>query len=141
MNLTNEQIAKIRLWEATSEQLADLKKKESEYRKAVIAEMFPQLDEGTNSVNLGASGFRLVAIQPYMYKVDADMFALVKDELEQFGNIQIDELVRYKPELSTRIYKALAGDAKKLMESCVTITPGSCSLKIDTSKRSKNEHA
>lgn len=135
MNLTQEQIVKISLWQTTAEKLAELKEQEMAYRKAVIAEIFPQIEEGTTSVNLGNSGFRLVATQPLIYKVDGEMFSTIKDVLEEFGTIQVDELVRFKPELSTPVYKSLSGEVKALMETCVTITQGSCSLKIDKSKK------
>lgn len=114
-------------WFQLDEQLRDLKTREIALRKEIFAELFPEPKEGTNKVAVPGNA-QLVATFPYNYKVDADS---VEAALKHVPKAKQDTLVKWKPELAISVYRALSKKAMTdFTAECLTITPGTPSLKI-----------
>jgi len=78
---------------------------EMDLRKEVVALFFPESKEGTNTLAL-QNGWKLKYIKKLDYQIQRDILDEVKDELFAL-NAPLDEIIKYKPFLSTSAYKTL----------------------------------
>lgn len=123
-------------WYLTTQAVLPLKEAESNMRKSIFSMAFPEPKEGTNSLKL-ADGYVLKGIYGYNRKVDNELLTNIFEKLVE-AEIPIDMLVKYKPEVKVTIYKALSEQQRNLFDQCLTIEPGSPSLKIEKPKRVKD---
>ncbi len=118
-------------WYQASEKLKTLKAKELELRKLVVAEYFPELNEGTNKAEIPGDSI-LVATLPYNYSLDADN---LEAGMEHIPKTKRDKLVTYKPSMSLAVYRTLTKKAMTAFTAeCVSIKPGTPTLKIEVPK-------
>jgi len=115
-------------WDATKKQLSQLKMKEALLRKAIFESFFPAPVEGTNKFPLNG-GWLLKADYPIERKVDPTSLDLNKERLREIG-IPVDDLIRYKPELSKRPYNKLTDEQRTEFDEVLIIKPGSPQLEI-----------
>jgi len=132
--MTPEQIAKLAEWN-NALQLAEgakvLVAKEQELRKEIAALFFLEPTEGTNKVEL-EQGWTLKLTHKIDRKVDEAALPAVQEQLRLL-EINPDPLVKMKPDLDTKAYKALKlvnPDAAKVFEQALIIKPASPTLEL-----------
>lgn len=125
----------------TKKALAALQQLEREKRATLYTTLFPGNVDTTETLDLG-NGFKLKATGSLNYRLtfstkdDGDKpLQNALDAIEKTGNegaFIADRLVRWKPELSVSEYKKLetASPIKALIDSVLTITPGSPTLEL-----------
>jgi hypothetical protein len=104
-------------------------------------------EDGTESVDL-PDGKALKIKRTVRYELDdktvagsnsdASPLDIALEKIEDTidgGKLIADRLVKFKPSLSVSEYKQLGDDAKKIIDTAVTIKPGSTSIEIVTPKR------
>jgi len=123
-----EYLAKLSEWQGVANHLATLKAREMELRKELFAFAFPNPLEGTNKVDL-PEGWLLKGVYKLDRSVDEAAFNAIKDQLRAI-NVNPDPLVRLKPELAVRDYKALSDQARGIMDQALIIKPGAPSLEL-----------
>jgi len=130
--------------------LAALKEKELELRKYIVNRAFPQKEEGTNTLDLGA-GYELKAVVKYNYKLtDNDTVDKTLQEIAAVGNegaFIADRLCSWTPNFQKTEYNKLKDDAEagnetakqilKLVEKMLTITDAAPTLTIKEPKAKK----
>jgi len=127
-------------WNAASEELARAKNVEMLLRNRVFKGKFPAPVEGTNSVPL-LNDYVLKATYKMNRTVELEAISTLADDLREAG-INTTELIKYKPELDVKAYKALNADQRQVSDMCLTVKPGTPSLEIVLPKRaSKSVHA
>lgn len=132
--------ADIALWWETQQQLSKLKATEALLRNKIFKHWFPAPVEGTNSLPL-PDGF--VAKGVYKINRDVDEAALklytssqvvegvpAGPSVFEAHQISVDALIRYKPELNIRAYRALTDEQRKIFDQALTIKVGMPDLKI-----------
>lgn len=113
-------------WYELVEKLKVLKAQELEMRVKLFSTYFPEPEEGTNFCDI--QGGELVADLPYSYTLDRDT---MEEALESIPTTKRDKLIGWKPSLVTSVYNKLSvGARKKFTAACLTVTPGTPSLKI-----------
>ena len=115
-------------WQALQAELTRVKNNELLLRQRLFRHFFPVAKEGTNHHNLG-HGYKLDAVVPYTREVDAEALLGLSNELPAAG-IDLDALIKYKPSLVTSAYRDLTDVQQKLFDRCLTIKPGSPTLKL-----------
>lgn len=132
--MNTEQIIKLQEWTAVLQEVAGAKlviEKEQALRKEVAKLFFVEPAEGTNTEDL-EGGWKLKLTHKIDRKVDEASLFAVKEELRKL-NINPDALVRFKPELDTKAYKALKlvnEDAAKVFEQALLIKEASPALEL-----------
>lgn len=120
-------------WYELKEQLDTLRAKEMLMRKSIFSRLFPKPVEGTNKVDL-ADGFVLKATHKIDRKVDEAALANLKEEFFA-EKIPIDNLVRWKPDLSVSAYRKLNPVQVNLFDRALIIKEGSPTLEIVKPKK------
>jgi hypothetical protein len=117
-------------WYEMNERLGKLRFQESMLRKQVVARFFPEDKEnpGTHKYNLPGD-YILRAEMSLEYKIDNAALTNVKGQLKDH-KINVDKLVRWKPELEVKHYKTLNDDQKALVSSFITAKLGSPKVTI-----------
>lgn len=121
--------------EVLNQQIAALKEEELALRKEIFEACFENPVEGTNSFNLNG-GY----VVKFTHKINRtlDMAALpTVRELLTEANVNVDDLIRMKPELSVTTYKKLPDSARQIMDMAITSKPGTPSYEIVLPKRVK----
>lgn len=120
-------------WYIIKNKLDDLKREEGELRKRLFGYYFPSPKEGTNTQKL-PDGWALKGQHVINRKVDEAALETMRPSLEEKG-IVVDNLIRWKPELNTTLYRTLSDDDRKEFDLCLTISDGSPQLTIVKPKR------
>lgn len=120
-------------WFKLKKKLDDLKFKESSLRRKIFGTYFPDPKEGTNTFKM-PDGFHLKAVHPINRKVDEAALQVLRGKFEERGII-VDNVLRWKPEVATREYKALSEKDRKFFDQCLVITDGSPQLSIVKPKK------
>lgn len=128
--------ADLAAWYEMAQQLKTLRAKEMTLRKKIFGNAFPDPKEGTNSYKL-ADGYMLKAQHKLDRSIDPGAFDAMKDVLRKH-EINPDSLVRYKPELVLREYRALGEKDRQLFDQCLIVKPGSPSLEIVMPKKASS---
>jgi hypothetical protein len=120
-------------WQEAVKQLEAIKARELELRKAVFALVFPDATEGTNSHQLG-QGWQLKAQVNYNYNLDKDAGKVEAVQVQLADKLHLateaERIFDWKPKLSVREYRLLPPDAKRLVDSVLTISPGTPQLEL-----------
>lgn len=135
-SLTQQQL--LDLWYASVQALEKAKElvaEEQMLRRGVASMFFPEAKEGTTDVPL-SDGYVLKATVQYRREVDKAAFLALRDELQQAG-VNPDTVVRWEPELETKEYRTLAGDALALLNTVVTTKAGLPAIAIVLPKRKR----
>lgn len=128
-NVTQSDLAQ---WYEMKKQQSALKASEMLLRMKIFKFFFPNPQEGANKAfdddRLG-NGFKLSATYPIDRKVDEGIFEAMKDKLKEAG-IQPQSIVKYKPELELKQYRALTDEQRHLVDQFLQIKPGSPQMEI-----------
>jgi hypothetical protein len=138
-------------WYELRETLAKVKQAEALLRARIYRHYFKDPKEGTNSVDIDdGTGAVLKAQRVIDRKVDVGAFdALRKTQNEQWGDerisgavpgvplLKLDELVKWKPEVSITEYRKLTDNERAYFEQCLIIKDGSPQLEVVIPKRAK----
>lgn len=124
---------KIQEWVDAANELNAARDKESQLRKEIFGEHFPDPKEGTNTVNLD-NGWKLKAVHKLNRTLDKAALPAVLKEMEEGSE---ERLINYKPELKLKEYKALAEAQKQILNQAVTTKPGTPSLELVPPKETK----
>lgn len=128
-------------WKATKAEFNRLQQLEREKRAALYKGLFPNNIDTTETIELGG-GYLFKATGSLNYKLafskkengDAALNAVL-DQIEKTGNegaFLAERLVTWEPSLAVGEYKKLAADSpiKRLLDTVLTITPGSPTLEL-----------
>ena len=138
-------------WYKLRETLAQVKQAEALLRARIYRHYFKDPKEGTNTHDIGdGTGAVLKASRVIDRKVDIGALdALRKTQNEQWGEqkvpgsvpevplLKLDELVKWKPEVSISEYRKLTDNERRYFEQCLIIKDGSPQLEIVIPKRAK----
>lgn len=120
-------------WYVLQDKIAKLKASEMLLRTKIFKFFFPTPVEGTNTAEL-PDGFALKGQYKIQRDIDQGAFEALKDRLREAG-INADKLVRWKPELTMKEYRALTEEERQLADQFLIVKPGAPSLEIVQPKR------
>lgn len=123
--------AKLTEWQnkvAQIEAQAHLTVEERKLRAEVFALAFPKPAEGTNNEEL-PQGWKLKGTLKIDRKLDEAALPAVKEAIRAMG-VNPDPLVKYKPELALKDYRALPPEVMKVFDTCLTIKPALPSIEL-----------
>ena len=121
--------------EVLNQEIANLKFKEQELRKRIFGACFENPVEGANNFALPA-GYTLKFTHKINRTVDASVLPIIREELAEH-KVNMDDVIRLKPELSVGTYKKLSPEARLVMDKAVTSKPGTPSYEIVAPKAKK----
>lgn len=126
-------------WFKMKDELNKLKIAEHLLRQRIFMKFFPLPMEGTNTLDLGSviessAGYALKAKYPIERKIDPTLLKNLSPQLAE-AKINVDSVVRYKPELALREYRTLTAEQAKVFNQCLDIKPGSVQLSIEPIKK------
>lgn len=137
---------------------------ERSMRAELFGAFFPSPKEGANDYTL-STGHVLKGVYPIDRKVDPGIVAALRtlrvgqlepamvqelhldtappDQLvTEALRLNVDELLKWTPEVDTKVYRELTDEQRKVFDRCLTIKPGSLSMKIaDPPKRGQPKTA
>lgn len=116
-------------WQNLSRQLSTLKEQEFELRKQIFTACFPKPKEGANAF-LMADGAKLKATYSINRTVDDAVWRPIRSLLISEG-YEADDIVRYKPDLATGVYKKLPPDIRRRVDKAITAKPGAPQLRVE----------
>lgn len=118
---------------------ARIKTKESANRAMLIDTFFPGAGYGSNSLDVD-DGRTLTVTMGQTFKVDDTMLDAIREPMrEQFG-VNVDAIVRWKPELNKVVYDSLSEEERQFFAQCLTIKDDSPQLKITEPTRWRDPH-
>lgn len=132
--------ADIEEWYRVAEQLKKLKSKEALLRSRLFRHFFPSPKEGVNTYNIG-DGTGAVLKGTYVVNRAVDpgsleaLRAAVQEEGSNLPRINVDSLVKWKPEVVLSQYRKLTDEERHTFDQCLIIKPGSSQLKVEIPKR------
>lgn len=100
--------------------------RDKELRGMIYSMAFAGLEDGkTHNQPLG-NGYKLKGKRPISYKLSGDVDAALEAiaAIGNEGSFIADRLVKWTPSLSLTEYNGLSDDMRKLIDPCVTTTPG-----------------
>lgn len=120
-------------WNALDESLSTIKAQEMIFRKEVEKHFFPNhKKEGTENVPLG-NGYNLKGVFKLNVKiVDKDNLEATLNQMLEGGTPAeiVSRLISYEPKLSTKEYKNLLPEAKKVFDTVLEIKESAPSFEI-----------
>lgn len=124
----------IKQWDDMCKQLAAAKQAELNLRMLVVSTVFPNLPEGTNTVELG-NGWKIKATGVNNYNLDKDVTKVESalDAIEATGpegKFLGERLVSWAPKLSVAEYRTLPPIVKAIIDAVLTIKPGTPQLEL-----------
>lgn len=133
--LTKEFLDALVELETLNQQMKDMKEREQALRVRIFGACFENPVEGTNNFPLPA-GYVLKFTHKINRIVDASVLQSVREELETL-KVNMDDVIKFKPELAVGTYKKLTPEAKLVMDKAVTSKPGTPSYEIVLPKKSR----
>lgn len=115
-------LAKLTLWQQTKAQAEQLTATERRLREELFSVAFPAPTEGTNNIDL-PEGWKLKGVLKINRTLDEAALPAVMEAVRGM-NFNPDPLVKYKPELALRDYKALPENVRHVFDAALTIKPG-----------------
>lgn len=131
--LTQDQL--LLAWQKARDELSKAAANEITLRRNVIASFFPTTkpdEEGTRNYELG-NDWRLKAVFKLNYNVDKKNVDTMLDQLEKSGDdgkFIAERIINWSPSLSVKEYRELSDAQKKIVDTVITIKPGTPSLEI-----------
>lgn len=101
---------------------------ERKLRQEVFAMAFPKPAEGTNNEEL-PEGWKLKGTLKIDRKFDEAALPAVKEAVRAMG-FNPDPLVKYKPELELKLYRAMPPEVMKVFDTALTIKPALPSIEL-----------
>lgn len=108
---------------------------EQELRKTVAPLFFEKIEIGTSYADL-PNGYRLRLKASANRKIDEAALKATLDKLRDM-NVNADALIRTKPEIITKEYKALTKEEKAVFDQAVIENPPSLALDVIPPKEEK----
>jgi hypothetical protein len=129
-------------WYKAQKDLAFLKAREAQLRSIIFKNKFPNPVEGTNTVALDDGTSAVIkATHVINRNVDIGSLDALRAAQQQEGyngpKVNLDEVIRWKPELSVTAYKALTAEEQMFVDQALIVKPGSPQLEITIPKRAK----
>lgn len=124
--MNKKQEADLAEWNSLSGELANLKAKELRLRKKVVASLFKDPKEGTNTLEL-AGDWKLKMKHTINRKLDEASLPAVWENLPEGSE---DRLVKYKPSLVKKAYDVLSDEELEAFNEAIITSPGSPSLEL-----------
>lgn len=129
-------------WMELSERLGLEKAREVILRNEIIKLIYPKgvIPKGTNNFPVG-EGWVVKVAGKENAKVDetliAETRALIEAKIEagEVTPFDLDDVIKFKPELSLSGWNGLTAEQQHLVRNCVTFTPGQAGLEITKPKR------
>lgn len=129
-------------WMEVSARIGVDKAREIILRNELIAAIYPKgnVPVGTNNHSVG-EGWVVKVVGKLNTKVDetlvAETRALIEAKIKagEVPAFDLDDVIKYKPELSITGWNALTAEQQHLVRNCVTFTPGQAGLEITKPKR------
>ena len=139
-------------WELWKARTVYAQQRERMLRESIIKTLFPDPKEGANKAKFelhlapGLVDPLIHTITPDCeltitldHKIERKIDEAVLDhvrKLPELSDLNFDELIRRKPELSVRVYRGLTTEQARLFDQCLTVKPGSpqLSFKVKPSK-------
>lgn len=125
--------ADLEAWYKADQELKALKSKEMLLRRRIFNGLFIDPKEGTNNHELG-DGYVLKGKRTINREVEMSTFLAMREELPQHG-ITPGVIVRWKPELVVKEYRALTDEQRAFFERCLIIKDGAPGLEIVLPKK------
>lgn len=127
-------------WYKMKADLGKLKSAEALLRSRIFKFFFPNPKEGTNKVPLNdGTGAQLKADHTIGRTVDQGSLDALRDEMKVEGyngpKLNLDELVKWKPEVSITHYRQLTEEERMFFDRALIIKPGSPQMEINIPKR------
>ena len=119
-------------WRNTQAEMNRLVARELELRNEVVAAVFDKSGKGTDYYALGR-GYKLKYVGRENVKVDRDGADQACIKLEESGAVGAhiaEHLFKWDPKLSETEYKKLDETQRKIVDFCITRTPGTPALEI-----------
>lgn len=123
-----ELFAKIGEWNTLQTQLEAIKAQEMKLRKEIFDASFPSPTEGVNDFEL-PEGWKLKGTYKLTRNIDEAALPAVLTELRKH-KVNTDALLRYKPSLDIKAYRALDPKYRTIFEQAMEIKPGAPSLEL-----------
>lgn len=127
-------------WFTLKKRIEADKKSETLLRTKIFRFFFPTPKEGSNKAfndELLGANFRITATLPVTRDIDEGAFDALKPKFAEAG-IDLNKLIKYKPEVSIRQYRVLSQEQRALFDQCLVIKDGSPQMKIEP-KTSRDE--
>lgn len=138
LNATQEAVKptqdQINRWYELQAKLREIKAEEMFLRILIYKGLFPKPSEGTNTFDLGVDKWAFKAQRVIDRKVDEAALAALKEDLIK-EEIPVDDLIRWKPELEVKKYRALTAEQRTRFEQVLIIKDGSPQLELVQQKR------
>lgn len=139
-NETEVTLADVAKWFELADQLRQLKAAESMLRSRIVKHFYPNLKEGVNTYDLNdGTGYVMKASHETNRKVLEPELKAMQEAMATEGSnllpLNFTELLRWKPEVNMKAYRALNPEAQKQFEQILEIKPGSTSIEIVKPKR------
>jgi len=126
-------------WYALKQQLDELKGKEVVLRQFIVAGLFPDPVEGVNTHPLNdGTGAVAKATHVINRSVQVEPLEELRKSLESDNNLpklDLDKLVRWKPEVATKEYRTLTDEERHLFDQVLVIKPGMPGFEIMIPKK------
>jgi len=131
MDLTPAQKDALASWYQAA-RAAEKAKKLIAHEQALRANLFGMLHldtaEGTHKAEL-PDGWQLKYKTPYVRKVDARVVESLRAPLAAL-RVSLDSVIEWKPGLNTDAYRELTAEARALLDTCLTTTPGAPAVEL-----------
>lgn len=119
--MTTPFLDKLAHWAKVAADLTALKAQEVALRRELFGEAFTAPEEGTNTYPLPA-GWKLKGTQVIDRKVDVPAYTALLPKFRE-AKLPVDDLIKWKPEVSITEYRKLAGDSLHLFDQALIIKP------------------
>jgi len=126
-------------WYALKQQVDELKGKEVVLRQFIVAGLFPDPKEGTNTHPLNdGTGAVAKATHVINRAVQVEQLEELEKSLETDNNLpklDLDKLIKWKPEVAIKEYRTLTDEERHLFDQVLVIKPGMPGLEIMIPKK------
>jgi len=126
-------------WYDLKKQLDEIKNKEIVIRQFIVAGLFPNPVEGTNTHPLNdGTGAVAKATHVLNRAVQVEPLEELRKSLQTNDNLpklDLDKLVRWKPEVAVKEYRLLTDEERHLFDQVLVIKPGMPGLEIMIPKK------
>lgn len=128
--MTPEQLTVILAWQSAQTELKVAKEAEMALRKRIAEMCFPIPHEGANRIAISDKE-SLTLTHKFTRSIDE---AVLASTLERLPNGFGDSLIRTKPTLILKAYKALPEHQRRIFDDCIVTKPSAPTITIAASK-------
>lgn len=109
-----------------AKQAAFFTARDKELRGLIYGLAFKGLEDGTQHTTALGNGYKLKGKRPISYKLSSDVDSALEAiaKVGNEGSFIADRLIKWSPSLSLTEYNALSDEQRKIVDPCITTTPG-----------------